>query len=60
MTKKDYIIIARVFKMFIDFPNLKNRNAIDAINELARRLVVELEKDNPKFNAGRFYAACGL
>ena len=91
MTKKDYILIAKVFsttaKIWIDTRGkwLKKMEAegvpedfsgvggqyfkekIDAINKILASLDVvvkglcfELAKDNPRFDAVKFRAACGL
>ena len=48
MTKKDYELIARVFKLFAQ-TDLTNRNANDVIIELSGRLGQELKADNPRF-----------
>ena len=91
MTKKDYILIAKVFKTTAeiwtearsrwlnkmkaegvpdDFSGVGGqffREKIDGINKIIASLDVivkglcfELVKDNPKFDAAKFAAACGL
>ena len=86
MTKKDYIVIARVFnttmKIWTDARGKWQKKTegivadaelgrinekIDGINKIlasmnviVRGLSHELKKDNPKFDAQKFAAACGL
>jgi len=52
MTKKDYILLARVIK--------KSSGKSYAICELVKELCEELKKDNSKFDSDRFLTACGL
>ena len=84
MTKKDYIVIARVFntttKIWTDarakwqakeYGDREQAAAgaekVDGINKIlasmnviVRGLSHELKKDNPKFDAQKFAAACGM
>ena len=53
MTKKDYILIAKVISNSFDVPYSEGENA------LIFGLVRELKKDNPKFSGVRFMKACG-
>jgi hypothetical protein len=54
MTKKDYELIARVFKS-------ENATAESkAISELAEMLAYELGLENPRFNRSIFLKACGV
>jgi len=50
MTRKDYELIARVI----------DRAKFNNIDQLARDLATELEKENPRFDRARFLSACGV
>jgi hypothetical protein len=53
MTKKDYILIAKVIKA-------RQENSPVSYKYLVKDLCIELEKDNQAFNTERFYQACGI
>ncbi len=57
MTRKDYQLIADVFKCYsLDcFP--ENR---PTVNALARNMAIKLAADNPKFDKTHFLTTCGL
>lgn len=60
MTKKDYELIANVFKNYNEWikgnPLVSNRGLIELIVE---GLAKKLEQDNPRFNYTTFRKACG-
>jgi hypothetical protein len=62
MTKKDYIIIAKViYKHYgnrIDYYSDSENNL--ALGDLVLELATELAKDNPRFDRSRFLIACGF
>jgi hypothetical protein len=63
MTKKDYILIAKVLKEARKLPIMIYETDKPQVNHddlLATLLVTELRKDNPKFNEEKFLTACGL
>lgn len=53
MTKKDYELIANVFKTFVNH-DLSKRNANDAILELMHKLESKLAQDNSRFDYDRW------
>lgn len=55
MTKKDYIILAKVIARNIDSQNKDHLHAFQFLPDL----VVELRKDNPRFDGYRFIKECG-
>lgn len=54
MTKKDYVLIAKVLADSIFYEDR------DTLNDVAYNLACEFEKDNPKFDKGRFLKASGV
>lgn len=65
MTKKDYELIARVFKgelhAWDNAPDSKfKENAIEVIRALSQIMAGYLATDNPRFDRDRFLEACGL
>lgn len=58
MTKKDYILLAKVFAEFSP-DRLVDYEANIAIGDLLRVLATRLEIDNPRFDRQRFLIACG-
>ena len=56
MTRKDYELIAKVFKKF---PRYTDELALN-IEVLATELGKALEQDNPRFDRARFLDACGV
>jgi hypothetical protein len=57
MTKKDYVLIARVLKRARGSDNTSAPQILDAV---AEDLCGGLELDNPAFNRERFLSACGV
>lgn len=58
MTKKDYVLLARVFKTNYDALQRPG-------NKMTLRLIVkdicrELQQDNPRFDSDKFIKACGM
>lgn len=74
MTRKDYELIAAVFKAFVDADNANIEHIRSAALEpeekdwtrfartllVADRMASALEQDNPKFNRATFKKACGI
>lgn len=56
MTRKDYILIAKVFE---NFPRL-DYGAESVIEELAEEIAISLQAENPRFDRLRFLVACGV
>ena len=58
MTKKDYILIAAALKQArVEFPTMKQNAAHDYVASVMCRA---LSTTNPRFDSGRFLAACGV
>ncbi len=57
MTKKDYVLIAKVFKITNSVEKSYGRWTIV---DVAKNLATELEKENPLFNREKFLTACGV
>ena len=53
MTRKDYILIADVLKVFAQ-TDLKGRDTNEIIHELVGKLAYQLHKDNNKFDFDKF------
>ena len=51
MSKKDYVLIAKVFA---------DNNGIENVQALAVQLAKVLGGENPRFDSGRFLKACGV
>lgn len=61
MTRKDYELIARAFTLARPIAPPRNsilRAAHYTLDEVARHLADGLASDNPRFDRGRFLAAC--
>lgn len=56
MTKKDYIIIATVFRKI----GVADSHEYNFKREFLTQLAFELRKDNARFNQTKFMEACGL
>lgn len=56
MTKKDYIVIAR---MLLEATR-DSEESRRTIYDMANRFAVEAVLDNPRFSRDRFFAACGI
>ena len=56
MTKKDYILIAAAIKSGKPLPSA---TAASVHLQIALSAAHKLQADNPRFNFGRFLAACG-
>tara|TARA_R110002110_G_scaffold216202_3_gene430186 strand:+ start:267 stop:458 length:192 start_codon:yes stop_codon:yes gene_type:complete len=61
MTRKDYIMLARVIKdsTIIDNSKMLPHNKLNKIT-LISDLMIALNKDNPLFNGKRFIDACAI
>lgn len=62
MTKKDYELIAEAIKDAKSHLLYATTNAGEtkrAVSHIADILAIRLEKENPRFNADKFYQACG-
>lgn len=63
MTRKDYELIARAFTLARPIAPPRNsslRAAHYTLDAVARHLADALAFDNPRFDRGRFLAACGV
>ena len=58
MSRKDYVAIAAAIKLNFDLA-YQGYGKIAVIN-VAADIAAYLRKDNPNFDAKRFYIACGL
>ena len=56
MTRKDYILIARVLADLVDAEPHKKHS----VTILARRFALAFETDNPSFDYDRFMSACHI
>jgi len=54
MTKKDYIMLAKLVNSHLLYVSVKN------VPEFIQNLVKELKKDNPRFDEVKFKKACGI
>ena len=54
MTRKDYIMIAKTIKGHTD------GKEDHVMRGFALSMVIELQKDNPRFDRARFLTACGV
>ena len=61
MTRKDYVMLARVIKdnTIIDNTKMLPHNKLNKIT-LISDLMIALNKDNPLFNGKRFIDACAI
>lgn len=57
MTRKDYQLIADVIKVE---RNASRGAAKLAVETVAASMAIALKRDNPRFDADRFLAACGI
>ena len=61
MTKRDYDLIAAVFKANIDVCHEEGLSAhARAYARLAKQLASELLNTNPRFHMSKFLTACGV
>lgn len=61
MTKKDFELIARVLSEQLASTTADTpRDAVTAVECVAYRFARALANENPRFNRGRFLAACGV
>jgi predicted metal-dependent hydrolase len=58
MTRKDYILIAKIIKANAD--RYYEHDSLDVIRELVDDLAAALKEDNPRFEMSLFISACGL
>lgn len=59
MTKKDYVLIAKVLKHGVDNHKAAD-SALEMVEVLAGYLACEFKKENPRFDRARFLTACGV
>lgn len=59
MSKRDYEMLARVIRTNRSFTRA-DRNAQEIIDGIVGDLAVALAADNPRFDEGRFVAACEM
>ncbi len=59
MSKKDYILIARVIKQNTDY-QLQSKAQVTALKNLAFDFSHILHLDNAKFDSAKFLSACGI
>ncbi len=60
MTKKDYVLIAKVIKEYLDNGDNDQIDGIAGVERLTRMLADKLGKENTRFDKNRFLKACGL
>ena len=60
MTKKDYELIARVIKQYLDNGDNDQLDGIGGADKLVRMLTEALQKENTRFDKQKFLKACGL
>ena len=62
MTKKDYVRIAAVFRVYNTEAACEIPDCVGCLTmaTLAERLADTLADDNPRFNRARFLKACGV
>lgn len=58
MTKKDYVLLARVFKMNYDALQQAGHKTIVWL--IVKDICRELQQDNPRFDSDKFIKACGV
>jgi hypothetical protein len=56
MTRKDYVMLAAAIRESIH----ANPETQGAVADVATRIALKLELDNPRFDLYRFLTACGL
>ena len=59
MTKKDYVMIAEIFK-FNREDFIEGEDGYSLIGILAHQIANALQEDNPRFNRELFLNACGV
>ncbi len=66
MTKKDYVLIAEGIKEVVNTIHVGNFDPIEIMQNkstasaIAYRILLKMEKENPRFNRAKFLQACGL
>ena len=58
MTRKDYQLIADVLASFSKGIDLSDKKGWTEYSALCQMMSKELAKDNPRFDASRFFTAC--
>lgn len=58
MTRKDYETVAACLERALNAPDSPRHEA--QVRDIAQRLALEFELDNPRFDENRFFKACGL
>lgn len=59
MTKKDYVLIAKVFYAYLANPSIEEIKK-KAIRAVAKDLSEDFAKENPRFKKDLFLVACGF
>ncbi len=62
MSKKDYVAVAAAVKKEVDIAAvlINKGHRMDALRGVAVNMAGVFAKDNPRFDMGRFLAACGV
>lgn len=66
MTRKDYELIAKVINPLVEGLEVLTKvkpeayTHISVVRELVNNLSDKLQADNPRFDRGKFWQACGL
>ena len=58
MTRKDYETVAACLERALNAPDSPRHEA--QVRDIAQRLALEFELDNPRFDGERFFVACGF
>ena len=59
MTRKDYLLIAKVFKAVLSDQD-DNPARVGAVVDVICAMSVALASENPAFDPRKFFSACGL
>lgn len=66
LTRQHFELVARVLRAQLSTPEQENMRPHEAVvvrnivSDLAGAFAAEFTRDNPRFNAPKFYRACGL
>lgn len=58
MSKKDYVALAALVKGLLD--GATNPSYVEGVANVARMYAKVAVRDNPNFDAARFFLACGI
>lgn len=58
MTKKDYILLAKVIRLSVDIWH--ESDEMPAVIQIAHGMACALKRDNELFDKAKFFEACGL